>query len=353
MLWLLALLPLLPIIKLLADARGRRLLEKAVGPKLRGTWISPHSVWREWTVLGLELGCLALFIVAMARPLFGFTEEEVLSSGRSIMLAVDTSRSMLAEDIKPNRLERTKLVAAELIRKLPGDKIGLIAFAGRAFVQAPVTQDHGALFEALEQFDTDIIPRGGSNLGEAIDLAVEAFTGYLPDGSLNEKFSTNPPPIRQSAQALLIFSDGEELEGSAIEAAKRAEQRGVMIISVGVGTAEGTVIPVQETGRGIFGQQTQGAPDYQRDESGKIVKSQLIEKNLVAVANETRGLYIPLLNLIKDERLPQIMKKLEVGDTTSKTLKRAIERYQIPLALGCLLLVAGVGVRTLPFLKKA
>ncbi len=347
-LWFLALLPLLAVVKWVADARGKRSVDAAVAPKLRQSLNSPRSRWREWTALGLEMAALAAFIFALARPQAGFKEEEINSSGRSLMLAVDTSRSMLAEDIKPNRLDRTKLVAAELIRQLPGDRIGLIAFAGKAFVQAPVTQDHAALHETLEQFDTELIPRGGSNLGEAIDLAVEAFTGWLPDGTQNPELAKKLGQLKNSSHALVVFSDGEELEGEAMAAAERAKNRGVMIISIGVGTAEGGVIPMETVGYDQFNQPIQGRPDWVRDDEGKIVRSKLNESNLVAVANATRGLYIPLLNVVKDDRLPVILNKLSASENQSRTIRIPLERYQIPLTCGLLLLLAGTAVRTLP-----
>lgn len=340
--WLLAIIPVLIGLKVLLDLRARELLKRAVAARLMPKLVSPRSVWRSWTALGLEIMAIACLVVTLARPQMGFVEEEIFTSGRSIMLAVDTSRSMLATDLEPDRITRTKLVISDLIAKLKADRIGLIAFAGKPFLQAPITQDHDALLETLDQFDTDIIPRGGSNLAEAIDLAVESFKSRnLPPGKTFEMLSKEEKLLIERTQstslALIIFSDGEELEGTAIAAAKRAHESNVTIITVGVGTKSGGVLPNPET----------GGRDYIRDEQGKIVKSVLKQEVLEEIARETKGLYLPLSEVIQDRRLDLILSKLDSGSNKNKTLKKAVERYQWPLAASLLFFLAAVLVRVI------
>jgi Ca-activated chloride channel family protein len=263
-----------------------------------------------------EAAALAFLITTLARPQWGFTEREVKGNGRSLIVAIDTSRSMLATDLTPDRLTRAKLAAQDLVTALPGDKIGLIAFAGRAFLQAPLTTDHEALLEALSQFDTELIPRGGSNLSEAIELATEIF---------DKADSAN--------HALIMLSDGDELEGKAVEAARKALEKNVMIVSVGVGTQEGSLLP-DDNPRNRSG--------YLRDASGKPVRSKLESGVLESIARETNGLYLNLSGAsVLKERVDVILNKLDRSKTAAlKDTRQAIDRYQWALVPALLCLMA-------------
>src|SRR5438067_4182696 len=225
-LWGLLLVPLLVALFLRAERRGLRLLKQFVStrllPQLAGTVNRPRRVLR----FGLQLFGFALALASLAQPRWGYTFQDVKRKGLDVLLAVDTSRSMLANDIQPNRLERVKLVAEDLINDLQGDRVGLIAFAGRAFLQAPLTIDYDAVFEAIRDLDTKTIPEGGTNISSAIDLAAQSF-GKSAVGN----------------RALIIFTDGEELSGDAVKTAKAAADAGVRIFAVGVGTAQGSLIP--------------------------------------------------------------------------------------------------------------
>ena len=152
---------------------------------------------------------LAFAFVALAQPRWGYTYDETKRKGLDLIFAVDTSRSMLSNDVQPNRLERVKLATQDLINELQGDRVGLIAFAGRAFVQAPLTIDYGAAIDSINDLDTKTIPEGGTNISEAINLAVQTY-GKSAVGN----------------RALVIFTDGEELSGDAVEGGKsRSRQR--------------------------------------------------------------------------------------------------------------------------------
>src|SRR5438046_8105911 len=177
---------------------------------------------------------------------------------------------MLSNDVKPNRLERVKLAARDLINELQGDRVGLIAFAGRAFLQAPLTIDYDAVVEAINDLDTKTIPEGGTNISSAIALATQSF-GKSATGN----------------RALIIFTDGEELSGDAVKTAKEAADAGVRIFTVGDGTPQGSLIPV-------IGDDGQTA--FVKDSAGQVVQSKLEDKRLRESAQAPGGFYVHLEN---------------------------------------------------------
>ncbi|MEM9017644.1 MAG: VWA domain-containing protein, partial [Verrucomicrobiota bacterium] len=225
-----------------------------VSPKLLPQLVSGGSGKRRWVTFSLQCLALSAAFIALARPQAGFVEIETQSESRNLLIAVDTSRSMLAEDLKPNRLSRAKLAAVEILNSLPDDRVGIIAFAGKPFVQAPLTVDHEAVLESLRQLDTEVIPRGGTNLASAAELALETF---------------EEAKVEQGA--VVLFSDGEALEGTEkIESVRaRAKRNNIVLLTIGVGTRDGSIIPeLDENGRPLEGV-------FIKDESGQIVRSRL------------------------------------------------------------------------------
>src|SRR5437588_7642952 len=223
-LWALLLVPLLVALFFHAEKCGLERLQQFVSarllPRLAGTVNRPRRIMR----FGLQLFGLSLAIVSLGQPRWGYTFEDVKRKGLDLLIAVDTSRSMLSNDVQPDRLERVKLAIQDLINELQGDRVGLIAFAGRAFLQAPLTIDYDAVIEAVNDLDTKTIPEGGTNISSAIALATQSF-GKSATGN----------------RALIIFTDGdvtdrEELSGDAVKPAKQAADAGVRIFTVGVGT---------------------------------------------------------------------------------------------------------------------
>src|SRR5438093_8188850 len=209
-LWGLLLIPILMAFFIRAERLGLRRLQEFVSarllPQLAGTVNRPRRVVRfALQLLGLSFGLLSL-----AQPRWGYTFEDVKRKGLDLVFAIDTSRSMLSNDVQPNRLQRVKLAAQDLINELQGDRVGLIAFAGRAFLQAPLTIDYEAAVDAINDLDTNTIPEGGTNISAAIDLAVQTY-GKSAIGN----------------RALIIFTDREELSGDAIKTAKAATDAGV------------------------------------------------------------------------------------------------------------------------------
>ena len=255
----------------------------------------------------LQLLGLFLAIVSLAQPRWGYTFEDVKRKGLDLLIAVDTSRSMLSNDVQPNRLERVKLAVQDLINELQGDRVGLIAFAGRAFLQAPLTIDYDAVVEAINDLDTKSIPEGGTNISSAIALAMQSF-GKSATGN----------------RALIIFTDGEELSGDAIKTAKEAADAGVRIFTVGVGTPQGSLIPV--TG-------DDGQTAFVKDSAGQVVKSKLDDKRLGEIAQATGGFYVHLENGPRTMRQIQseALTKMQAAEMDVRLSRRSIERYEWPL----------------------
>ena len=315
-LWALLALPALAFLFFAAERRGAARLEQFVAPRLLPQLGATVNRFRRLLRFALVLLGLALAIAALAKPRYGYTYEEVKRKGLDLIVAVDTSRSMLANDVQPNRLERVKLVAQDLIGELRGDRIGLIAFAGRAFLQAPLTIDYDAAVEALNDLDTNVIPEGGTNISDAITLAVKTF-GKSAIGN----------------RALIIFTDGEELAGDAAKVAKQAADAGVRIFTVGVGTPEGSLIPLP-------GGQS-GGTAFVKDPNGQVVKSKLDEARLREIAQTTGGTFLPLgdgpatMRKLYQDGLAQ----MQAGEIDTKMSRQPIERYQWPLG-GALLALA-------------
>jgi len=318
--WLsgLLLIPLLIALFVRAEQRGLRRLQEFVSakllPQLSGTVNRPRRIIR----FALQLLGLALAIVSLAQPRWGYTFEDVKRKGLDLLIAVDTSRSMLSNDVQPNRLERVKLAIQDLINQLQGDRVGLIAFAGRAFLQAPLTIDYDAVVEALNDLDTKTIPEGGTNISSAITLATQSF-GKSAMGN----------------RALVIFTDGEELSGDAVKTAKEAAEGGVRIFTVGVGTPQGSLIPVAGD---------DGETSFVKDSSGQVVKSKLDDKRLREIAQATGGFYLHLENGLRTMQQIQSegLAKMQAAEMDVRLSRRPIERYEWPLGAALIALALSI-----------
>ena len=319
--WVLNALWLLPLVVALfwwSEQRRQSAIGRIVAPKLRAFLAGTASPLRRWFRSLCVIAALGLLIAALAGPRLGYDTLEVPHRGRDVIIAVDVSRSMLATDVVPTRLDRAKLLAEDLIGELGSDRIGLIAFAGSAFLQAPLTLDHGAVLTALDELDTNVIPKGGTNLAAAIAAAEDAF-------GKAEGFS----------RAVIVISDGEELSADGVAAAKQATAQGVRIFTVGVGSPEGSEIP-------------DGAGEFVRDPSTrKIVNSKLDEARMKEIAEATGGFYTRLDDNAATLIATEGIGKMEEADITANSSRRPIERYQWPLgaAIGLLMLQALVGER--------
>jgi Ca-activated chloride channel family protein len=317
-LWGLLLIPILIALFIRAERRGTIRLREFVSarllPQLAGTVNRPRRMLR----FGLQLLGFALAIVSLAQPRWGYTFEDVKRKGLDLLIAVDTSRSMLSNDVQPNRLERVKLAAHDLINELQGDRVGLIAFAGRAFLQAPLTIDYDAALESVNDLDTKTIPEGGTNISAAITLATQSF-GKSAVGN----------------RALVIFTDGEELSGDAVKNAKAAADAGVRIFTIGVGTSSGSLIPLSGE---------DGETSFVKDSAGQVVKSKLDEKRLREVAQAAGGFYLHLENgpRTMQQLYTEGLAKMQAAEMDVRLSRRPIERYEWPLGAALVVLALSI-----------
>jgi Ca-activated chloride channel family protein len=266
----------------------------------------------------IRVGCLVLAVVclilALARPQWGFDWQEMKQRGLDIVVAIDTSKSMLAEDIVPNRLARAKLAALELMQRARTDRLGLVAFAGSAFLQCPLTIDDAAFRQSVEALNVNIIPLGGTAIAEAIETALSAFK----EGD--------------NYKVLVLFTDGEDHDSGALEAAEKAAKDGMRIFTIGIGTAEGELLRTKDA---------QGGGDYIRDEQGNVVKSHLNERLLQQIAGATEGgFYLPLRGAKAIDTLyDQGLAKLPKSQHQEQFVRQYHERYHWPLAVAIVLLL--------------
>jgi Ca-activated chloride channel family protein len=297
------------------SARARqRLLTQFIQARLLPTLTVGISPARQ----KIRAGCLVLAVVclilALARPQWGFDWEEIKQRGLDIIVAIDTSKSMLAEDIRPNRLARAKLAALELMQRAKSDRLGLVAFAGTAFLQCPLTIDDAAFRQSLDALDVNTIPQGGTAIAEAIETALAAYK----EGD--------------NYKVLVLFTDGEDHDSGALEAAERAAKEGMRIFTIGIGTEEGELLRIKDA---------KGNSDYVRDEQGNVVKSHLNTRLLQQIAGATEGgFYLPLrgakaIDTLYDEGLA----KLPKSQHQEKFVRRYHERYHWPLAVAIVLLL--------------
>jgi Ca-activated chloride channel family protein len=259
----------------------------------------------------VRLAALLLIALALAGPKWGFHWQEVKREGIDLIVAIDTSRSMLATDVKPDRLERAKLAVLDLVPLLQGDRIGLVAFAGTAFLECPLTLDYAAFERSLRAVEVGLIPRGGTALARAIDTSLDAFEAR------HGKY-----------EALILITDGEDNEGDVKAAAERAAASGVKIFTVGIGTSEGELLPL-------------GANGFVKDRRGQVVKSRLNEEPLKEIALTSGGAYVqglgPSLGL--DQVFRDHIATMERREVASTLERRYEERFQVLLVLALLLLM--------------
>lgn len=312
--WFWALLLLLPLLWLFLDAGKRRekLLSRILAPRLQSQLAGRVSPLKRNLRIGLLLLSLVLIIVAMAKPRLGYLEQEMKSRGRDVILGIDTSRSMLSTDTAPTRLGRAKLISQDLLNLLKGDRVGLIAFAGNAFLQAPLTLDKSAVLTSIDDLDSNTIPKGGTDIASAIRMAIAAFG--KGEGT---------------SRALVLMTDGEDLEANALDAAKEASSAGIRIFTIGFGSAAGSLIPIKKES---------GQNDFVRDESGHPVNSKLDESRLTEIAKETGGFYQPFGQDAARIIYEKGIIPMEAQETGTLSARKPIERYVWPAAAALLLL---------------
>lgn len=310
-LYLLILIPILLGIFIYAGYRRRKNLRLYGDVNLIKELMPDVSAYRTGIKFWLSLAAFALITIALARPQFGSKKETITRQGIETVIALDISNSMLAEDIAPNRLEKAKKIISRLIDKFENDKVGLIVFAGDAFVQLPITNDFISAKMFLETINPSLISRQGTDIGAAINLAMKSFT-----------------PNEEVGKAIIVITDGENHEGAAEEAAKAATEKGMNVYLLGVGSLEGAPIPIE------------GTRDYRRDKDGNVVVTKLNELMAQEIAKAGKGAYIRVDNTNNAQRLLESeLDKLAKTDLSTEVYTEYNEQFEF-IALIALLLLA-------------
>jgi Ca-activated chloride channel family protein len=290
---------------LIHRALRRRSLLKLGDQDLVEELMPDASAWAQhWKFILLFLGTV-LLIIATSGPRIGSRLEEVEHKGREIIIALDVSNSMLAEDIKPSRLERSKQMINRMVDRMSNDKIGLIVFAGDAYTQIPITDDYPSVKMFLSGAGPDMVSKQGTAIGSAIHLAVRSFSGNEEKLLAGE----NAP-----SQAIVVITDGENHEDDAVGEAGRAAEKGIRVYTVGLGDPNGVPIPISP-----------GSTANRRDRDGNVVVSKLNDRLLKEVAAEGRGAYIPgdRINSLIDE-----LDQLERAELNTRVFAEFAERFQ-------------------------
>ena len=298
-LYLLIILPFVAIFYFYSNYRRTKRLRKYGDPELLSMLMPEASAHRpvfKFWVLWIALG---LSIVMLARPQFGTRLEKVKRSGIETIIALDISNSMLAEDVVPSRLEKAKSLISRLVSNFNDDKVGLIVFAGDAFTQLPITSDYISAKMFLESITPSLISSQGTNIGEAIRLAIKSFT-----------------PQEKVGRAIIVITDGENHEGGAVEAAKEAASKGMKVFVLGIGSPDGSPIPLE------------GSNDYRKDNQGNVIVTRLNEQMCREVAQAGNGVYIRVDNSSSAQSLLQKeIDKLTKSDLESTVYSNYNEQF--------------------------
>lgn len=309
-LYLLILLPILFAIRMYGLRKRKKQLAKFGDPVLLKRLMPDVSVARREVKFWLMLTAIALLIVMLARPQMGTKINQEQRQGIEVIIALDISNSMKAEDVTPSRLDKSKMLVENLVDNFTNDKVGLTVFAGDAFVQLPITSDYVSAKMFLQNIDPSLIAAQGTNLAEAIELSSKSFTKQDKVG-----------------RAIIVITDGEDHEGGATEAAKEAKKNGMRVFVLGVGSPKGSPIP-------------DGNGGYMKDNTGQEVMSALNEDMCKQIASAGGGAYIHVdNNNIAQQQLDNEIAKLQKGDILNVTYSEYDEQFQAVGILTILILI--------------
>lgn len=325
-LYLLLLLPFLAALYFYSNYRRKKAIRKFGDPELMATLMPDASRYRpdlKFWILFLAVG---LFAFLLARPQFGSKLETVKRKGVEVMICLDISNSMLAQDVQPSRLDKAKRLVARLVDKLNNDKIGMIVFAGDAFTQLPMTSDYISAKMFLETISPDMIAKQGTAIGAALDLAIRGFT-----------------PQEGVGRAIVLITDGENHEGGALEAAEEAAGKGIQVNVLGVGLPDGSPIPLS------------GSNQFRKDKDGNVVITRLNEAMCQQIAQGGKGIYVRVDN--SDAAQKTIIKeidKMAKKDVESKVYSEYNEQFQVIAWIILVLLIVEMVIleRKNPFFKN-
>lgn len=309
-LWLLAILPVLVLLRLFVMRRQKRKLRRFGDIALLKSLMPDVSLWRREMKFWVLLAALAMLIVMLARPQMGTKISRDKRSGIETIIALDISNSMLSQDVAPSRLAKSKMLIENMVDNFTNDKVGLIVFAGDAFVQLPITSDYVSAKMFLHGIEPSLIATQGTDIARAIEMATESFTQQEKIG-----------------RAIIVITDGEDHEGGAVEAADMALERGMRVYVLGVGSTKGSPIPDDEGG-------------YLKDNTGQVVMSALNEQMCQDIARAGGGAYIHVDNTnIAQEQLDKELAKLQKGDLATVVYSEYDEQFQAFGIIAILLLL--------------
>ncbi len=311
LLWLPLAIPLLWILFVLLRRRRRaleELVDPAMIPVLAPRWNPARAKARLW----LRGAAFVLLLLALARPQWGFHWEEVRRKGLDMVVVLDTSRSMMASDIKPSRLQQAKWGIRDLLRNLRGDRVGLVPFAGSSLLQCPLTIDYAAFTMTLDDVYSGLIPKGGTAIEQALRTAIAAF-----------------PAEGTADRVVLLITDGEDHEGDPLSLLPELKEKNIRVYSIGIGTLEGEMVPAGD-----------GQDAYFKDRQGQIVKTALKEDVLQKLALGTGGTYVR--SAPGDTGLERVFREsidsLKRSEQETRTAKIYEDRFLWPIAAALLLL---------------
>ena len=325
-LWLLVLIPILALIRFISYRNQKKRLRKFGEPALLKALMPDVSRFRPSVKFWILEGALALLVLMLARPQMGTKISQEKRVGIETIICMDISNSMRAEDIVPSRLDRSKMMIENLVDHFSNDKIGLIVFAGDAFVQLPITSDYVSAKMFLSSIDPSMMATQGTDIGRAIDMAMHSFT-----------------PEEGIGRAIIVITDGENHEGGAVEAAAAAKDAGMRVYVLGVGSSKGAPIPIPGTG------------DYMKDNTGNTVMSALNEQMCKELAQAGGGAYIHVENnSAAQDQLDNELDKLSKKETTATLYSEFDEQFQAFGLLALLLLILEICIldRRNPLLKN-
>ncbi len=325
-LWLLLLIPVLALIRFVTYHSQKKKLRKFGDPKLLKELMPDVSRFRPSVKFWILQAALALLVIMLARPQMGTKISQEKRTGIETIIALDISNSMLAEDIVPSRLDRSKMMVENLVDHFTNDKIGLIVFAGDAFIQLPITSDYVSAKMFLSSIDPSMIATQGTDIATAINMATNSFTQEEGIG-----------------KAIIVITDGEDHEGGALEAAEAAKKKGMRVYVLGVGSSNGAPIPIPGTG------------DYMKDNTGNTVMSALNEEMCKQVAAAGGGVYIHVENnSAAQQQLDNELDKLSKKETSTTVYSDYDEQFQAFGILALLLLIVEILLldRRNPLLKR-
>ena len=299
------------------EKRSMKKLSAAFGEKVAGYLSQNVSLKKRKLIFLLQLVGLFFLIVALARPQAGESQQEVKSEGVELLILADVSESMLAEDVKPSRLAQMKIELSKLLELMPGNKTGLIAFAGSAALLSPLTSDPNALRMYIESLDTNSVSSQGTNFETALSFAKEAF----------EKGGITQDKNSRTTRAILIVSDGEDHEPGALEAAQKLAQEGVRIFTIAYGTEKGGTISARDSNGNMTG--------YKKDKTGQTIVTQVKGEFLRSLAEAGKGqFYFGVFNGDHLRKLTDQITQLEKTEFQTNMTMQYDEKFGYPLSIG-------------------